>query len=617
MRSFLSFCFPAMVVVAAIVGDAGRAVGQDPKYSSWKQVEAAPETREFLSTMKGGGSLDGAAMTYLEEIVFPQFTLPDNRADLDEVRNRLRTRILGSFATDEIQNAANQLVVDGMQRLIDDDRLEMGVRLNAVLLIGELDAKSGGLWPGAVQPLAAVASDASSPLSLRVAAMIGLGQHLSRAANRSDPAILAGMLPTAEPALIASLEMPETGTPSEQVAAEWLASMVLRLLPDVMPKASPEVAGRIFTVLADDARGLDVRVRAAYALGTTAAADANIDVTESVAIVEALAIESLASDVALADERAFERDFLGGGGGPPGGFGGPGGMMSSDSGMAGMSMGPGRMGPGGMGPRGMGPGGMRGPGGGFGGEEGPGEADADRGGRGGRNSRGGRGGEEQQPGRGPGSMRGGMGSGGMMGSGMMGSGGRGFGRSRRLQPLLESGICLRTAWRLQTLADSLAVGEPAETGFVMPAAEDEKPGILELAAKLRAQAGLIQESPTDRSIREAFAVVAPELASPPEEEPELPEDEMAFEGGPGDGGDDVFGSDVFGNPPAGGPPPGVGPGGPGGGRSPGGPGGSPRRPGGPQQGGPQQGGPQQGGPQQGGDPSQGGGGDEPFDPFGE
>ena len=418
MRSFSVPFFGAVAAAALSVGVAGEAFAQEPKYSSWKQVEAAPETREFLTAMKSGGGLDASASTYLEEIVFPQFTMPENQGDLDEVRDRIQTRILGSFGTDDIQDAANALVVSGMQRLVDDDALGMGVRLNAILLIGELEAKSGGLWPGAVQPLATVAADPATPLSLRIGAMIGLTQHLSRAAARSDSTILASMLPTAAPALMASLEMPENGSASEQLAAEWLASQVLKLLPNVMPKATPQVAENVFGLMADSSRGLDLRVRAAYALGTTADAGSGIDVAEAVAMVEALAIDTLASDVALADERAFERDFLSAGGGR-GGFGGPGGMMGSGEGMAGM-------GPMGMGMRGMGPGGMRGPGMGFSGEEEPAE--------GGRSGRGGRGGEEGAVGRGPGSMRGPgmmapgrggsmMGSemGSEMGSGMMGS----------------------------------------------------------------------------------------------------------------------------------------------------------------------------------------------------
>ena len=211
---------------------------------------------------------------------------------------------------------------------------------------------------------------------------------------------------------------------------------------------------------------------------------------------------------------------------------------------------------------------------------------------------------------GSGMMGSSMGSG-MMGPGM-GSGGPGFGmRSRGRAPVLESGICLRTAWRLQMLADALAaVGDPSDTGLVTVAAADDKPAILELAQKLREQSGAIMENPTDRSIRSAFAVVAPELASPPEEEPELPEEGMEPGEGPGGFGDDVFGGDVFGNPQAGGPP-GMGAGGPpaggpGGRRPPGpGPGGSPGQPGGPA-----------GAAQGGGEPPQGGG-DEPFDPFGE
>jgi hypothetical protein len=548
VRSLTVFLGRAICGLACVVLMVGTASSQEPKYESWKQVEAAPETRDFLTAMKGGGDLDATARTYLEEIVLPQFALPENAGELDELRNRLKTRILGSFSNETVQNAANELVTRGMQRLVDDDALEMGVRLNAVLMIGELEAKAGGLWPGAVQPLAEIVSDKSAAFPLRIAAMAGLGQHLSRAGNRSDPSVVGAALEAAEPALLACLAAPDSEEiPGDFVASEWLTSQVLRVVPDVMPQVPPEMATSLFGILADQERSLDVRIRAAFALGTTADDRATFDVAEAVSIVEALATEALATDVALAERRAFERDILrvSGNPGPLGG-----GMMGSDSGFAGMGpmggMGPGRMGAGSRGPGGMGSMGMS-PG-----EEGPGESGAG-------SSRSGRPGGTAAAGRGPGGMRGpGMGSsmmgsemggpGSGMGSGMMGPGmpGPGFGRRPPIVPLLEDGICLRTAWRLQTLANSLASGDPASTGFVMRAPESEKAAILELATMLREQAAAIQKTPTDRSIKAAFAVVAPDLANPLEDEPEESEEDMQA----GESSD-TFSSGVFDDSPFG------------------------------------------------------------------
>jgi hypothetical protein len=174
-------------------------------------------------------------------------------------------------------------------------------------------------------------------------------------------------------------------------------------------------------------------------------------------------------------------------------------------------------------------------------------------------------------------------------------------RSNRVRSLLEDGICLRTAWRLQTLADALALGEPATSGFVTLAEADLQPPILELSQQLREQASDIQEKPTDRSIRAAFAVVAPDLASPPEDEPESEGDDGESDGSrPGGFVDDVFGGDVFGNPQR--------PGGQGsGGAAASGPG--PQRPSGPQPGASEA-----PSPQGAGQPLDG---DQTFDPFGE
>jgi hypothetical protein len=546
----------AAVFFLGVVASGRQLHAQEPKYATWSQVEAAPETRQFLQSMKDGGTLDAQATAYLEETVFPQLALPANRDTLADVRGRIRTRVLGSFANEDVQNAGNALVATAMGRLAADANADMAVRVNAVLLIGELEAKSGGLWPGAVDPLAQIAADASSPLPQRIAAMVGITDQLSRASKRSDPAILADLLVRVQPAMMAALEVPEGLSDRDNAAAEWLAAQVVRLLPAILPQAPASVAEKLVAILGDQARGLDLRVRAASSLGQTATAESAVDIAAAVEAVKSLAIDALASDVALADERRFERDILRGGG----------------FGMAGMA----GMGPGGMmmGPGGMGPGGMLGPSGPeeegqdreAGGED---EASEERtqSGRGGRPGQRNQGrGAAGRPGgamgssmmgsgmMGPGGMGSGMmmgsgmgssmgsgmmGSGMMMGPGMMGPGAGGFGPRRPQPPLLEESICLRTAWRLQELAKALADAEPPQKGLAVLAEADQQPAILELATQLRERSAAVLDKPTDRSVREALAVVAPELAQPPDAEPEN-DDEAETEDSPRPV-DDVFG----------------------------------------------------------------------------
>jgi hypothetical protein len=173
-----------------------------------------------------------------------------------------------------------------------------------MLMVGELRGKDGRPWPAAAVVLATAAADPTCPAAVRVAAAAGLARHLdaSRAAGGPDEKLAA----TATKSLLAIIAAAPDG-----VAGDWLVSRALDMLPSAMPKASPEAVAAVARILEDPARPIDVRVRAATALGAIATAESNIDAARSVTAIRSVAAAALKGDLLTAAERAMSRRMSG------------------------------------------------------------------------------------------------------------------------------------------------------------------------------------------------------------------------------------------------------------------------------------------------------------------
>jgi hypothetical protein len=314
--------------IALLVGAAVAAIGRaEPKYVGWSKVESARETREYKEKLRDNGALDSNAREFLEQTTLPQLALEENRPTIERTRRRIRELLLTDIGDDKTFADVSQLVADFMATVARDDAAEPVVRVNAMLLIGELKGKDGKPWPQSAPMLAAASADKSLPIAVRIAAMSGVARHLT-AAGDGDEALAQ----TVGPAILGIVAEPlDAKTAREQ---EWLVSRALASLPAVIGTAPPNVATALAGILADPARSIDVRVRAAAALGRLADARSGLNVAEVVATTRALAVTALEVEEAAAATRRFEQQYrtLAGGMRP----GGPGGMMPPAFGVDGM-----------------------------------------------------------------------------------------------------------------------------------------------------------------------------------------------------------------------------------------------------------------------------------------
>lgn len=279
----------------AVVVPGGPARGQaGARGDGWLKVENADETKTYKDEAIAG-ILSEPSVAWLRGSVLPQLAAEVNRPTIERTRRRIHDAFLNekSFGATALESG-NRVAVDAMRKLADSDDLPPIVRVNAVLLIGDLRAKNGAPWPATLEPLAAAAANTKLPIAVRIAAISGLARHAGSAEFGK-----AGGQKVADVVV-------ERPSERDRDGADWLVSRALELMPAAFPQVAPTTAAAMVKILDDEGRAVDVRVRAAAALGATAGGESRIDAARAIATIRSLAAAALAADVARAENRAAE-----------------------------------------------------------------------------------------------------------------------------------------------------------------------------------------------------------------------------------------------------------------------------------------------------------------------
>lgn len=316
--------------------EGAKPAGDATRNAAWTKIEQDAE-KSYREPLKAGGGFSPAAQDFIAKKAMPQLANDANRPILDRVRRKMREILILGITEDRAFDDASKAVADAAVTIAKNSEASRAARVNAMLLVGELrakDNKDGTVWPAAVSQLAAVAGDATLDPSVRVAAMAGLVRHAD-VAKRTGGDRLTEFTKGARPAILAIVaEKPSVEQP---VVSDWLASRALSILTTVVKSSPKELATTLVGVMNDKDRSLDVRVRAAAALGATVTPKSEIQAVEATNGVTALAVDVLEFDEGILRDRRYEQQMSGGGTG--GGSGGGGGMMSMRPGMpTGMSM---------------------------------------------------------------------------------------------------------------------------------------------------------------------------------------------------------------------------------------------------------------------------------------
>jgi hypothetical protein len=158
----------------------------------------------------------------------------------------------------------------------------------------------GSPWPtraaGSPADFAATLGNPQAALAERVAAAVNLQSQARRFSDEEKTA--------AAPAVFGVITNPPQGDP---VAVAWLMSRSLETVP-ALP-VTPEVVQAMAGIVRDSARDLDVRIRAAAALGQVADEAAPANPAETLGAIRTLAIQALKAELDAAERRRLEQEF--------------------------------------------------------------------------------------------------------------------------------------------------------------------------------------------------------------------------------------------------------------------------------------------------------------------
>lgn len=306
-----------LVILAAVASARAQDAEQAGGVTTWKDVEQSAAFKEIATAIKGGGyAFDDAAKTFLQTSLFPLLEHEANRPTLDDVRKKIRDRFLLAIGNDQAFEQANAFVSASMTDVARNVKADPVVRAQAMLLVGDLIDKGRLPWTPAAETLAAAVRDSSLPAGVRVAAMAGLGLHANAvprlAADRAET-VRTTVAAAVESLLEAAAEKPAR---SRGVEEAWMASRGLGILPIVTNPAGAEMASRLTATSDDESWPIDVRVRAAAALGKTVGPESGVKGPEAVAALRKLAIAALEADRVAANRVLDLREYTGGAGQP-------------------------------------------------------------------------------------------------------------------------------------------------------------------------------------------------------------------------------------------------------------------------------------------------------------
>lgn len=303
-------------------GADGARPAADAGKAAWTKIEQEAE-KAYREPIRSGGGFEAGLRDFAVKKAVPQLAVESNRPIVDRVRRRLREILLVGISDDRSFEEASKAVAEAALVIARDSEASMPARVNAMLLVGDLrakDGKEGTVWSPAAAPLAAAAADASLAPAVRVAALSGLTRH-AEAARRAGGDKLGDFAKAARPAVLAIVAEPASEV--DPVVSDWLASRALALVTSVMKSAPKDFAAALEKLMGDQRRSLDVRVRAAAALGATVTPKSEIQPVETVGAIQNLAVAVLEADEGILRDRRYEQQLsggpsAGGAGGPPG-----------------------------------------------------------------------------------------------------------------------------------------------------------------------------------------------------------------------------------------------------------------------------------------------------------
>ncbi|NBW87021.1 MAG: hypothetical protein EBR23_09390, partial [Planctomycetia bacterium] len=143
---------PALTLLLLVAALAAR--GQDDAggtFANWAKVDSGEQRRQYVDAMKEPtpGAFAGQVRAFAVDVVLPQLQLEANRGTIEVVRRKMRSLLLDNVGDAKAFETASRAVLEFMLPLARDEKADPLVRINAMLLIGELRSRDNKLLPWA------------------------------------------------------------------------------------------------------------------------------------------------------------------------------------------------------------------------------------------------------------------------------------------------------------------------------------------------------------------------------------------------------------------------------------------------------------------------------------
>lgn len=253
----------------------------DGKEVKFKELSAKERSREFgkiakdiLKAGKVASAEDEKAFADYSRLLIAELTWKENIPSLHDKRKSLKTKELaklGAAPAPDLHVRLNKMILDEMQKVAKDKRYPRAVRLNCVLMIGELDQSephgvaAGTPLPEAAPVLMGIFADESLHLAFRIDALVCLQRHAATnlAADRRRELV------DAMTTLLKTKDAPKGKSPVGQMWLRMVACGMIETIAEQGDDANqPEVIAALESFISEKDTDLWLRCRAAEVFGS-------------------------------------------------------------------------------------------------------------------------------------------------------------------------------------------------------------------------------------------------------------------------------------------------------------------------------------------------------------
>ncbi|HEX7377173.1 MAG TPA: hypothetical protein VF278_08675 [Pirellulales bacterium] len=246
---------------------------QEVKEPSTKDAKNREMFRVLRNAGKAANNAEQELFDNWAQSVVRPLTWKENVSELPKIRKDLKKFLLqrSKSAAPDLHDQLNALILQICTEAIKDARYPNAVRVNCVLMLGDLDqrehdAGAGQLavpLPGATSILVELLADEKQPIAIRYVSMVALMRHIQPAMT----AVLQGQIVEATLKIMTS-PLPEGKQLAGQIWLRFRASdVLLTMIKHKLPIDQAALAGGLAALLADEKPPLWARAVYAGDLG--------------------------------------------------------------------------------------------------------------------------------------------------------------------------------------------------------------------------------------------------------------------------------------------------------------------------------------------------------------